>query len=225
MKLTSTFALLLAAATSALAGKTSTPTIAGDYLEVRTCDVYTGACFANSEMGLAGKEGILVWSVREGRWNDVALDGLKVIAVVQTDQTLGDQRYQPRSGKAVLVVDAKANSAQREALQDLARSLSGKLIREVVDVKSMDIDATMGSCTKAAGCAQVKAGNLVAINTRCFGEKDHVCGNEDAYYPPLTDVDGAHAAFTELAAFKGAGLNVTFEATGQRSAFLASFSR
>ena len=92
-------------------------TVSGDYLEVRTCDVYTGSCFANSEMGLTGKEAILLWSVREGKWNNTALDGLKVIAVVKTDQTMGDQRYQPRSGKAVLVVDAKANSEQREALQ------------------------------------------------------------------------------------------------------------
>ena len=90
---------------------------------MRTCDVYTGSCFANAEMGLTGKEAILVWSVRDGKWNNTALDGLKVIAVVKTDETMGDLRYQPRSGKAVLVVDAKANSAQREALQDLARAI------------------------------------------------------------------------------------------------------
>ena len=218
-------AIFVAGATSVLAGKTTTPTIAGDYLEVRTCDVYTGACFANSEMGLAGKEGILVWAVRQGQWNGVGLDGLKVIAVVRTEQTLGDQRYEPRSGQAVLIVDAKADSGQREALVDMAKNFSGKLIKEVVNVKSTDIASSIGTCAKSAGCAQVKAGTLVEINTRCFGEKDHVCGNEDAYYPPLTEVDGAYAAFTELAAFKGSGLNVTFEATGQRSAFIANFSR
>jgi hypothetical protein len=225
MKAITTCAILMAAAVSAWAGKTTTPTIAGDYLEVRTCDVYTGPCFANAEMGLVGKEGILVWAVREGKWNNVALDGLKVIAVVRTDETLGDQRYEPRSGQAVLVVDAKANSLQREALQDMARTLSGKLIKDVVSVKSVDIASTIGTCSKSAGCAQVKAGNVVEINTRCFGEKDHVCGNEENYYPPLTDVDGAYAAFTELAAFKGSGLDVTFETVGQRSAFIASFSR
>ncbi|MBW8885005.1 MAG: hypothetical protein JF612_09580, partial [Planctomycetia bacterium] len=69
------------------------------------------------------------------------------------------------------------------------------------------------------------AGNLINITTRCFGDKDHVCGNESTYYPPLTEVNGAYPAFTELATFKGTGLNVTFEATGTRSAFLASFSR
>jgi hypothetical protein len=121
-------------------------------------------------------------------------------------------------------VDANATSEQREALQDMARSMAGKLIGEVTSVKSVDIESSLGSCTKAGGCAMVKAGNLINISTRCFGDKDHVCGNESTYYPPLTEVNGAYPAFTEFATFKGTGLNVTFEATGQRSAFLASFS-
>ena len=50
---------------SEAAAKDGTP-ISGNYLEVRSCDVYTGPCFANAEMGLTGKEGILVWSIREG---------------------------------------------------------------------------------------------------------------------------------------------------------------
>ena len=215
---TKALAILLATAAPLLAD------ISGDYLEVRTCDVYTGPCFANAEMGLSGKEAILVWSIREGQWKNTALDGLKVIAVVKTEDTLGDQSYQPRTGKAVLVVDAKASSEQREALLDFARARAGKLIGEVANVKSLDIESSLGTC-KAGGCASVKAGNLININTRCFGENDHKCGNESTYYPPLTEVNGAYPAFTELATFKGTGLNVTFEATGQRSAFLASFSR
>ncbi len=116
MKLKASIAVLLLAA-SALSGKESPGTISGDYLEVRSCDVYTGPCFANAEMGLSGKEGMLVWSVREGTWNGVRLDGLNVIAVVCADGTLGDLRYQPRSGKAVLVVDLMATPRQREARQ------------------------------------------------------------------------------------------------------------
>ena len=216
-------AMLLAAALPAFAAK-QTPSLSGDYLEVRSCDVFTGPCFANSEMGLSGKEGILVWSVREGAWNGIALDGLTVIAVVRTDATLGDQRYQPRSGKAVLIVDGRATVPQRAALADLARTMSGKLVAQVIEVKTANIETKIGTCAKS-GCASVKAGSLVEITTRCFAEKDHVCGNEDIYYPPLTEVGQAYPAFTELAAFKGSGLNLTWEATGQRSAFLGTFSR
>ena len=224
VKIVSAVACLIIAAASVLTARISAPSIAGDYLEVRSCDVYTGPCFANAEMGLAGREGILVWSVRQGGWQGVALDGLSVIAVVRTDDTLGDLRYHPRTGKAVLIVDARATTPQREALIAFARAQAGRLIHEVADVKTSSIETAMGACAKA-GCASVKAGKLVQITTRCFGEQDHVCGNEDTFYPPLTDVQGALPAYTELAAYTGTGLNLTWEATGQRSAFIARFVR
>src|SRR2546427_393704 len=224
MKMKSSLTVLSLAALTAFASTQSTPTISGDYLEVRSCDVYTGSCFANAEMNLAGKEGILVWSVREGCWKGTSLAGLSVIAVVRTDGTLGNLRYQPRTGKAVLIIDEKADTKQREALTDFAHSMAGKLLDQVVDVRTAPIGASVGTCAKA-GCASVKAGNLVEVNTRCLGSHDHLCGNEETYYPPLTSVEHAMPAFTERASFKGSGLNLTWEATGQRSAFLASFSR
>jgi len=211
-------ALLAATALTARAGG-----ISGDYLEVRTCDIYTGPCFANAEMGITGKEAILTWAVREGTWNGTRLDGLKVIAVVRTDNTMGDQAFAPRAGKAVVIVDSKADAKQREALVAMARSAGGKLISEVAEVKTAAIETNIGNCTKA-GCASVKATNLVAITTRCFGDKDHVCGNETTFYPPLTKIAGALPAFTELASYAGTGLNVTFTASHQRSAFLGTFT-
>src|ERR1041384_3990131 len=129
------FVAVLALAATALTAKQPAPLISGDYLEVRSCDVYTGPCFANSEYGLAGKEGILVWSVREGAWKGVSLNGLSVIAVVRADGTLTDVRYEPRHGKAVLLVDESATASQRDALKDFARCMAGDLITEVADVK------------------------------------------------------------------------------------------
>ena len=217
-------AILSLAALTAFASTPSEPTISGNYLEVRSCDVYTGSCFANAEMNLSGKEGILLWSVREGSWNGTPVGGLSVIAVVCTEGTLGDLSYQPHAGKAVLIIDEKADAQQREALSDMVRSKASRLIKEIVAVRTADIQASVGSCTKA-GCASVKAGNLVEVNTRCLGGSDHLCGNEETYYPPLTRVEHAMPAFTERASFKGSGLNLTWEAAGQRSAFIATFSR
>src|SRR5438477_5023466 len=109
MKIITSIALLMLAAGSLPAATQSLPEISGGYLEVRSCDVYTGPCFANGEMGLTGKEAVMVWSIRQGSWKGVALDGLNVIAVVKTDDTMGDLRYQPRSGPAVLITDAAAD--------------------------------------------------------------------------------------------------------------------
>lgn len=219
-----TVSILALAAGSGSFAKQLAPAITGDYLEVRTCDIYAGYCVANSEMGTTGREGMMVWSVREGSWQGTSLNGLSVIAVVHTDQTLGDLHYQPRSGKAVLIVDAKANAKQRQALADFARSMAGQLIGEVADVKTSDMNVAFRSCSKE-GCATVKAGNLVEISTRCLNGKDHLCGNEETYYPPLTQVEAAMPAYTEMAAFHGSGLNLTWESTAKRSAFLATFSR
>ena len=86
------------------------------------------------------------------------------------------------------------------------------------------MNVALGTCDKA-GCARVKAGSLVNVTTRCLGGKDHLCGNEEVFYPPLTEVNGAYPAFTEIASYTGDGLNATWQNIGQRSAFLATFSR
>ncbi|MEW6159915.1 MAG: DUF1326 domain-containing protein [Verrucomicrobiota bacterium] len=222
MNLKATALLMLTAATLCAAPPAASR-ISGHYLEVRSCDIYTGPCFANAEMGLTGKEAILVWSVREGAWNGTDLHGLSVIAVVRTDDTLGDLRYQPRSGKAVVIVDAKANTTQAAALNEFVRSMAGKLIQEVVETKSAPMDITLGNC-KGGTCATVKAGGLVEVSTRCLGNNDHVCGNEEVFYPPLTPVKEAVPALTEIATYTGSGLNMTWQAVEKRSAFLASFA-
>ncbi len=41
--------------------------IAGSYVEVRSNDVYVGACYANSETGLIGKEGTMALNIKSGR--------------------------------------------------------------------------------------------------------------------------------------------------------------
>jgi hypothetical protein len=215
-------AALLAASGTLRASNDELGSVSGRYLEVRSCDVYTGPCFANAEMNLSGKEGILVWTVSSGSWHGTSLNGLSVLAVVRADGTLGDLQYHPRHGRAVLVVDAKATPAQQRALAEFARSRAGGLIGEVASVRALPIEADLSTCDKA-GCAKVTAGNLVEISTRCLGGKDHICGNEKTFYPPLTQVQRAIPAYTEMAAFKGPGLGLTWESTCQRSAFLASF--
>ena len=214
--------LTLSAALLAMLTSPQASAITGDYLEVRSCDIYTGPCFANAEMGLAGKEGMMVWSIRQGDWQGVSLAGLKVIAIVATEDTLGDLRYEPRSGKAVIIVDDTADTKQQDALLNFARTMAGALINEVTEVKLSAIQSSLGVC-KEEGCASVQAGEMVDINTRCIGDKDHLCGNERTFYPPLTKVAEAHPAVTTVASYRGSGLDRTWQMTDYRSAFLAKF--
>lgn len=205
-----------------LAGKQAA--ISGDYLEVRTCNVYVGTCVANGEMGLTGKEAILVWSVRHGVWKNTPLSGLKVIAVVTADDTLGDQHSKPVQGKAILVVDERANPAQKEALVDLARALGGKLTSQIVEVQTSNVDVAFDT-SAGSTCTTVKAGKVVEISTFGISGQKTPCGNEQIYYPPLTEVNDARAGFTALAAYYGSSLSRKWEAVGLSSAYVGKFSR
>ena len=90
--------------------------ISGEYLEARTCDVYTGPCFANGEIGIAGKEAVMAWKIDEGRWAGKDLAGLGVAVVIKANDTLGfggSFYVNPDKISAVIVVDDKADDDQK----------------------------------------------------------------------------------------------------------------
>src|SRR6266571_2040738 len=104
--------------------------LTGKYVEARTCDVYPAPCFANAEMNLTGKHAVMGWRVDQGTVDGVKLDGLSVVAVVAASDTLGLKQTGP--AKSLIIVDAKATSAQRDALVQLARREGGDLTKNVI---------------------------------------------------------------------------------------------
>ena len=187
----------------------------------RTCDIWTGPCFANAEMNLSGKNARMAWKVESGSVGDVRLDGLSVIAIVSAKDTLG--LAQTGAGKTVLIVDERASKAQREALVVLAKKQGGVLTKNIVSIQFSPIDMTICEC-KEGGCARVKAGNLARIETRCLHSKhDKACGNESAFYPPLAAGVKAKPAMAVEHSFTGEGINETWKETERRGAYLGSF--
>ena len=55
--------------------------VTGYYMETRTCQVYTGPCFANAEVGIAGREAIMAWQIKSGELDGQNLAGLKAVVV------------------------------------------------------------------------------------------------------------------------------------------------
>jgi hypothetical protein len=202
----------------------ATAVVEGDYVEVRSADVYTGSCFANAEVGLVGNEAILAWRIRAGSWNGVNLDGLSVVAVVKANATLGDPFHSPYPARSVLIFEEKANSEQRKALERFARAEAGKLLDNVVRVEAVPIELEVGT-GRRHGRIRLEAGTLASIETRGLNEGDHLCGNEEVYYPPLTRLNHSMPAVALLDRYQGTGLGVTWSRFGKRSAFVGTFSR
>jgi hypothetical protein len=208
-------ALLFAAAPLSAAGLT------GQYIEARTTDVWTGPCFANADINLGGKHAIMAWKIDKGQWNKISLDGLGVVAVLAASDTLGTP--QTGRGKAVLIVDERANREQKDALIAFAKQQGGALLGNVVAIQSARVELSVCNCAEG-GCGTLQAGEA-RIQTRCLDHKhDKVCGNESAFFPPLArDVQAQPALATENT-YTGKGLDGTWKDSGRRSAYLGTFT-
>ncbi len=215
-------ALLLGGSAFASEADTADTALEGLYLEARTADVYAGHCFANSEVGLTGREAILAWSISRGRYEGVPLDGLKVVAVVKAQATLGDPHATPHPADSVLIVDRNADADQRAALIQFAKEMGGDLLDQVRGVHDETVEAEFDV---RPGHASLKAGELVELQTRAITHKDHLCGSEFVYYDPLTEIEGAVPAYTEKHAFRGDDFDATWSCPLKRSAFVGSFAR
>ncbi len=96
-------------------------TLTGDWFDVCSCNIPCPCYFAQAPTGGAC-EGTLVWHVREGRYGDVVLDGLNVLALGAFEGNVwaGDT-------KAAMGVffDERADERQREALQMIFTGQAG----------------------------------------------------------------------------------------------------
>lgn len=208
-------------ATAAAAEDPKTVAVAGDYVEFRTADVFTGPCFANAEVGLTGSEAIMAWHVRQGSWNGVNIEGLSVIAVVRAHATLGDYYADPGPAQSVLVVDSRASAAQRAALVDFARRQSPGLLTDVVAVEALPVRFETGD----HGSVSVAAGDVVAIATRPFHEGDHICRNETAFYEPLAhNLTHAMAVMSVRGSYQAGHLGKTWREMNRRGSYVGSFA-
>ena len=214
---------LLVLALSCLSISLPAQQIRGDYIETRSADVYTGQCFANGEVNLVGKEAILAWHVQTGSWDGVPLDGLTIAAAVRAQATLGDPYANPYPAQSVLLVDDQATPQQSAALISFAKQMGGELLKNVDQTISAPMEMIVNH--ERHGVALLRAGQFATVQTRSLGDKDHVCGNEVTFYPPLTQVTHSMPAVAITDAYRGPGLGESWDTHGRRSAFIGTFAR
>ena len=217
------FSVPLCLAASVFGASFPSTQLRGEYIEARTADVYTGPCFANSEVGLAGDLAVMGWKIEKGSWQGVNLDGLSVMGVVHASNTLGDITAAVYPVKAVLIVDERANAEQRLALKGFAQKMGGSLLADVVRVEYQPVEFSAQDGNIHSMKAVMTAGPLAKLETRALTPGDQICHNESVYYEPLTKVDHAMAAYTVANDYNGKGLGTVWNYTGNRGSFLGTF--
>jgi hypothetical protein len=198
--------------------------VEGTYVEARNADVYTAACFANSEVGLVGDLAVLGWRIEKGTWEGVDVSGLGVVGVVKAKRTLGDIHGSAYPVKSVLIIDERANGKQRDALKSFAQTMGGDLLLDVVRVEHQPIELRLHDGNVHTRKVTLTAGTLARIETRALDEGDEICHNESVWYQPLSRLDHAMPAYTLASGYKGDGLGVTWSSPLKRSAFVGTFN-
>ena len=196
--------------------------ITGTYLESRTCQVYTGPCFANAETALAGREAMLAWNIESGKHNNVDLAGLSVVVATRASETLAHQGFNdPQELKSAIIVDAKATTAQKAALIAFAKEHAGRAGQNIARVDSAPIVMSLDSVELKG---ELKAGDVVKLTTRKAKPGDCICSNEIQYYPPLAALNRFAAGVAIEAEYKGRGLGATWSTPDSRSAYMGEFN-
>jgi hypothetical protein len=198
------------------ADKTS---VTGEYVEARTAEVFTGGCIMGGEAHTTGNEAVLAWKVDRGAFNGVPLDGLSVVAAVVGDRNLGiwEMGGDKPTTRSAVMVDERANPAQRMALVAMAHELARGIVGQIVRVTPAPIQfADYGSEIQVAT-------QDVALNVNKHMTHDPSCGAMQ-WFHPLSSVEGAEIGIAEQNSFTGPGLGAKWSAPNRRSAFFGTFA-
>jgi hypothetical protein len=196
------------------------PVITGDYVEVRTAEVFTGGCIVGSEGETSGREAIMAWHVSRGALNGVPLDGLSIVAVVAGDRNLGTHELggaAPTVVKSIVIVDERAQPAQQQALIAMAKGLAPKLLTDIIQINSLPVEFQ-----KSDTSVQVSAGPA-AVDVATRFRHSPECGAIQ-WFEPLAKTTGSEVGLTRSQSWSGSGLGAQWKQNDRKSSFVGTFA-
>jgi hypothetical protein len=190
--------------------------IVGDYVEVRTASVFTGACHYNGELVTTGRDAVMAWRFASGTWNGVDLSGLRVVAAISSDQNLA-QEQAPR--KTELVIDARASEGQASAVMSLIKEKGGARLGEITGVRRANI-----SFEHADRDYSVTADKFASISVQPMPNGECCKQPHLVWYTPLAPVDSRKVGYTVRAEYTAGTVGDPWSREGENSAFYGPFS-
>ena len=207
--------LIACAAAVAFTSRAENTNIKGDYVEVRTASVFTGACHFNGEVVTTGREAIMAWNFAAGHWHDTDLAGLKALAVVSADENLENANAPRRSE---IVLDAAASHEQKVAMLEALKSRYAATLGDIVSVRSAPISFKHEGKSYEVASAEAAIDVQAMPNDLCCRQPNLV------WYSPLVQLTGRKVGYTLKAAYLGHEVGDNWERDGENSAFYGSFA-
>jgi hypothetical protein len=199
----------------ALTSQAGNTTVKGDYVEVRTASVFAGACHYNGEVTTTGRDAMMAWSVKSGKWNGVDLTGVRAIAIVSADDNLSNAQAGRRSE---LIMDKSASHEQAVAMLDAIKTRYADALGQIVSVRTAAVSFKHEGKTYEVGSAEA------AINVEAMPD-DLCCRMPNLiWYSPLVSLGQRKVGYTVKALYAGHTVSDNWERAGENSAFYGTFA-
>jgi len=207
-------AIVVAVSAFVFTSRAENVSIRGDYVEVRTASVFAGACHFNGEVTTTGREAMMAWNVTSGKWQGVDLSGVRVMAFISSEASLGDNNAARQSE---IVIDSASRSQSLAMLNAIKEKYAASL-GNIVKVRNAPIKFVREGKTYAV------AADTATINVEAM-PNDLCCKMPNlVWYTPLVGLENRKVGYTTNASYSGNTVSEQWSRSGENSAFYGSFS-
>ncbi len=184
----------------------------GEFVELHSCDLYTGGCTASAESTLLGRQAFRAWSIESGTWNGQDLTHLKVAVLEMGSRNLAEKGA--LSDRAEIFIPRGLPQAKREALVSWAAAQRPL-------PRGTPVIETEIAYGRSGQEAAVTVGDTVSLTTMPIGKCTSGACGQALWYEPQVD----HSAFEVVASRTSKIQDATLFWTDhdRPNVFLASF--
>jgi hypothetical protein len=189
--------------------------VRGDYVEVRTASVFAGACHYNGEVTTAGREAMMAWNFTSGRWQDIDLTGVRLMAIVSSDVNLSESNAGRQSE---IIVDSSVSRTKAMAALNALKNNYAASLGTIVAVRFAPITFAH------TGKTYEVTSDGATINVEAM-PNDLCCKMPNlVWYTPFVGLENRKVGYTTKALYSGNSVGEPWSRSGENSAFYGSFA-
>ena len=196
--------------------RAETDLVKGEYVEVRTASVFAGACHYNGELTTSGRDALIAWNVKSGKWQGVELAGVRAVAVVNATENLADSNALRESE---IIIAESASDAQSRAMLNALTTQYASALGKIIEVRRGPL-----SFEHKGKAYSVRANRFASIDIEAM--PDDLCCKmpQLVWYSPLFPIENRKVGYTTKALYEGGPVSDPWQRSGENSAFYGSFS-
>jgi hypothetical protein len=187
----------------------------GEFVELHSCDLYTGGCTASSESTLLGRQLFRVWSISQGTWENQDLAGLKIALLELGAVNLAEKGA--FGEKAAVFVPKGLPAAQKEAL------LSWVTSQGISPASTRVVEAEIVYQRSGRATANVAVGDSISLSTTAIGKCSSGACGQALWYEPQVKHSSFEVVASRVSKIRDSSMNFLWTDHDRPNVFLASF--